>query len=68
MEKANIKLLGDGFICEGEYNDIKIIGDGKSEGNIVANKVKILGDCNFNGNLDFESLKVTGNFETKGVL
>ncbi|RDC49118.1 polymer-forming cytoskeletal protein, partial [Acinetobacter sp. RIT592] len=46
----------------------KIIGDGKSEGNIVANKVKILGDCNFDGILDFESLKVTGDFETKGVL
>ena len=23
MEKSNIKLIGDGFISEGEYNNIK---------------------------------------------
>lgn len=57
----SIKISGDGFVSEGKYNVIKIMGDVSSVGDIYAQEVKIKGDAEFNGNLNFEKLNITGN-------
>lgn len=31
MEKGSIKILGEGFISSGEYENIKIVGSSKSK-------------------------------------
>lgn len=49
--KKSIKISGDGFISEGEYDVVKIMGDVSSIGNVYAREVKINGDAEFRGNL-----------------
>ena len=64
--KKSIKISGDGFISEGEYDVVKIMGDVSSIGNVYAREVKINGDAEFRGNLDFGQLNVRGNTHING--
>lgn len=68
MSTSNINMLGDGFISEGIYNNIKIMGSCNSIGNIKANEGNILGDARFKGDLEFEVLKVNGSSYIEGNL
>lgn len=68
MSKGNIKIAGDGFINEGKYNTIKIMGSAISKGNVESEEVKISGDARFIGELDFGILKVNGDATIEGNL
>lgn len=68
MSKADITIMGNGFISEGEYGIVKIMGMTQSEGNIKAETVKDMGDAHFNGDTEFEILKVMGTMEQTGNL
>ena len=43
---GNIKVLGEGVVPEGIYNNIKIAGSCNIVGSISANLLKISGSCN----------------------
>lgn len=64
--KKSIKISGDGFISEGEYDVVKIMGDVSSIGNVYAREVKINGDAEFRGSLDFGHLSIRGNTYING--
>nr|WP_317332651.1 polymer-forming cytoskeletal protein [uncultured Romboutsia sp.] len=66
--KKSIKISGDGFISEGEYDVVKIMGDVSAIGNVYAREVKINGDAEFRGNLDFVKLNICGNTHINGNL
>ncbi|AIY83121.1 MAG: hypothetical protein KIB43_04110 [Clostridium baratii] len=67
MENYNdIKILGDGVIPEGIYNNIRIAGACNIVGKIDANLLKISGSCNSNENIKSEEIKVYGAFSSKG--
>ena len=66
--KKSIKISGDGFISEGEYDVVKIMGDVSSIGNVYAREVKINGDAEFRGNLDFVKLNICGNTHINGLI
>ena len=63
---GNIKVLGDGVIPDGIYNNIKIAGSCNIVGSISANLLKISGSCNCNENIKSEEIKVYGAFNNKG--
>ena len=64
MENYNdIKILGDGVIPEGIYNNIRIAGACNIVGKIDANLLKISGSCNSNENIKSEEIKVYSSFE-----
>ncbi len=62
MEKGSIKILGEGFISSGEYENIKIVGSSKSKGNVKSNEVKVLGDAKFEGDINIKILLLTENY------
>lgn len=64
--KKSIRISGDGFISEGEYDLVKIMGDVSSIGNVYAREVKINGDAEFRGSLDFRHLNIRGNTHING--
>lgn len=68
MSKTDIKIMGDGFISEGEYGTIKVMGRAQSEGNVKAEIIKDMGDARFNGQTEFGTLKVMGTMKQTGDL
>lgn len=63
---GNIKVLGDGVIPEGIYNNIKIAGSCNIVGNIDVNLLKITGSCNSDENIKSKDIRVYGEFNNKG--
>ena len=61
MNENNTKILGDGTIGAGKYNDIKIMGDGTIRGDIECIDIVILGDGEFNGAVTARDIKVMGD-------
>ncbi|EQJ57574.1 polymer-forming cytoskeletal family protein [Clostridioides difficile P32] len=68
MEKGSIKILGEGFISSGEYENIKIVGSSKSKGNVKSNEVKVLGDAKFEGDINIKNFVVNGKTIIRGIL
>lgn len=68
MDKPSIKIAGDGFISPGDYENIKIMGNAKSNGDVKCEDVKINGDAKFSGDLEFRKFKVNGDSDIKGNL
>lgn len=67
MENYNdIKILGDGVISEGTFNNIKIAGSCNIVGDVDANLIKVSGACNSENNIKAEEIKVYGSFNNKG--
>ena len=63
---GNIKVLGDGVVPEGIYNNIKIEGSCNIIGNIDVNLLKITGSCNSDENIKSKDIRVYGEFNNKG--
>ena len=68
MNNKNIKIAGHGFISEGNYEKISIMGSANSKGDICSIKVVVSGNADFNGNLNFENFKVNGDTTIEGHL
>ena len=63
---GNIKVLGDGVVPEGIYNNIKIADSCNIVGNIDVNLLKITGSCNSDKNIKSKDIRVYGEFNNKG--
>ncbi len=61
MKDYDTKILGDGSIGAGKYNNIKIMGNGTSLGNIECIDISVMGDGEFKGKVEGRNIKVMGN-------
>ena len=68
MEKklSDMKISGTGKIGGGEYNNIKISGSAKIEGNIECNYYKCSGSSNANGNVKSKNIEISGSIKICG--
>ena len=66
MDKGNIKLSGNGNISEGEYKEIKIMGNATSNGAIKAERIKVMGSAHFNSSIEVKECIVLGNAVIRG--
>lgn len=66
MNKGNMKLAGNGEIIEGEYQEIKIMGNAISRGEVKADKIQIMGGAHFNGSIEVGECVIHGNAVIKG--
>ncbi len=66
MDKGNIKLSGNGSISEGEYKDIKIMGNAISNGRVKAEKITIMGSADLNSSIEVKECIVFGNAIIRG--
>ena len=66
MNKGNMKLTGNGEIIEGEYQEIKIMGNATSNGEVKADTIHIMGGAHFNGNIEAGECVIHGNAVIKG--
>lgn len=64
----NITIAGDGYISEGNYDKIKVMGNATSSGNINTDILKINGEARFNGNVHSKEMKVNGECQIGGGL
>lgn len=60
----NIKIMGDGTIGKGEFNNITIMGNGKFLDSIKAKKIKILGEAEASEFIETDNLTVMGEFKS----
>ncbi|WP_288221825.1 hypothetical protein [uncultured Clostridium sp.] len=61
MNDYDTKILGDGTIGSGKYNNIKIMGNCTSLGDIECLDITVMGDGEFNGEVDARNVKVMGD-------
>ena len=61
MKEYDTKILGDGSIGAGKYNNIKIMGNGTSLGDIECIDISVMGDGEFKGKIEGRNIKVMGN-------
>lgn len=66
MNKGNMKLAGNGEIIEGEYQEIKIMGNATSCGAVKADTIHIMGGAHLNGNIETGECVIHGNAVIKG--
>ncbi|MCE9675219.1 polymer-forming cytoskeletal protein [Paraclostridium bifermentans] len=64
----NITIAGDGYISEGSYDKIKVMGSATSSGNISTDILKVNGDARFSGNVYSKEMKVNGECKIAGSL
>lgn len=68
-ELQSIKIMGDGSASGGEYEVIKVTGQGTITGESSAQKVRVIGDCTLKGNSSVEHLlHLTGKVCIDGSL
>ena len=58
-----IKIMGDGTIGKGEFNNITIMGNGKFLDAIKAKKIKILGEAESREFIETDNLTIMGEFK-----
>lgn len=68
MIENNTKILGDGTIGSGKYNNIKIMGDSTVMGDIECTDVLIMGDGEFNGSVLARDIKIMGDSTFNGFV
>ncbi len=68
MIEKTTKILGDGTIGAGKYNNIKIIGNSKAVGDIECMDVLIMGDGEFNGAIVGRNIKIMGDSTFNGMI
>lgn len=61
MKDYDTKILGDGSIGAGKYNNIKIMGNGTTLGDIECLDIKVMGNGEFRGKVDARKVKVMGD-------
>lgn len=61
---GSIKILGESSIFGGEYNNITVLGQAFSQGNIKCNKLTILGELNIKDELNSNDIKILGQVTT----
>lgn len=61
MKEYDTKILGDGSIGAGKYNNIKIMGNGTTLGDIECLDIKVMGNGEFRGKVDARKVKVMGD-------
>lgn len=61
MKDYDTKILGDGSIGAGKYNNIKIMGNGTTLGDIECIDISVMGDGEFKGKVEGRNIKVMGN-------
>ncbi|MDR0288106.1 MAG: polymer-forming cytoskeletal protein [Clostridiales bacterium] len=64
----DIRIIGEGIISEGQYDDVSIVGNGRITGQIKCNNLKITGDCISDSGIISSKAKVLGNLATKSEL
>lgn len=67
-ELNSLKIIGEGHIFNGEYNNITIIGEAIGNGSFKCNSLKIIGTCNTKEEASFNKMKVMGEFFTENLL
>lgn len=68
MGVGNVTLLGYGKCIEGTYDNIRIIGSGEVEGNVICKKFTCAGAGEVSGNIQFEDMQIAGALEMNGNL
>ncbi len=68
MSENDTKILGNGTIGAGKYNNIKIMGDSTVMGDIECIDIVIMGDGEFNGSVTARDVKVMGDSIFNGVV
>ena len=68
MAAGNVTLLGAGKCIEGTYGNIRIIGSGEVEGDVICKTFTCAGAGEVSGNIQFEDMKIAGALEMKGNL
>jgi len=68
MDKGNIKISGNGTISEGEYEEIKIMGNANSNGEIKADFIKVMGSAHFDNNIEVKECTVMGDAVIRGKI
>ncbi|WP_078380040.1 hypothetical protein [Sutcliffiella halmapala] len=56
-----LRIFGDGTYPGGQYSKVKIIGQGRVNGDIESENIKILGDSIFEGKVVVDSFQLVGN-------
>ena len=67
-ELNSLKIVGDGHISAGEYDNIKIIGEAQGIGRFTCNTFTITGTCNIKEEASFKKMKIVGEFLSEDVL
>ena len=62
----NVTIAGDGYIGQGTYNKINVMGSANSDGDIICESLKINGEAEFKGNIDAKVFKVNGDCDVEG--
>ncbi|KOF57692.1 hypothetical protein AGR56_15590 [Clostridium sp. DMHC 10] len=65
-ERRNLKLSGAGIANGGFYNEVKLSGGCKINGDIDCNFMKTSGACNVKGNITSKQLLTSGSFSETG--
>jgi cytoskeletal protein CcmA (bactofilin family) len=66
--KKRLKVLGEGSYPGGEYDKVKVIGQGNVSGDVSALETKVTGECRVIGKAALNQLKVTGKLTIDGEL
>lgn len=58
---GSVKILGESSISGGLYNNITILGEAFTRGNIECNKITVLGELKINAEVKADGIKILGN-------
>lgn len=64
--KGDLKISGSGSSGGGEFNNVRISGSGKVDGNVRCIDFSTSGSCKIQGNLEAETIKTSGSANIGG--
>ncbi|MGL4570773.1 MAG: hypothetical protein ACRCVJ_06890 [Clostridium sp.] len=67
-EYNDLKIYGDGVVCKGTYNNIKIAGSGRIVDDISTKLLKISGSCKSEKSIEANEIKIYGSFISDGEI
>lgn len=65
-ENNNAKILGDGTIGPGKYNNIKIMGNATATGDIECINLVVMGEVEVKKNIRFDNINILGEMSLSG--
>ncbi|MGL5314280.1 MAG: polymer-forming cytoskeletal protein [Peptostreptococcaceae bacterium] len=62
----NVTIAGEGYISQGTYDKVSVMGSANGEGDIICESLKINGEARFKGKINAKRFKVNGDCDVIG--
>ncbi|MCP3032507.1 hypothetical protein LF817_14360 [Halobacillus sp. A1] len=61
VQNKNLKIIGEGSYPGGDYEKVKLTGQGEISEDVCSRETKIIGECHIKGKATMDELHVTGS-------